>query len=85
MVKNTTTAGGGWEILDTSTGTTNPMGSTALFANTSDAEAGFGPEMDILSNGIKIRRATATRINSNGDTFIYACFAENPFRNSLAR
>jgi hypothetical protein len=85
MVKNTTTAGGGWEIFDTSTGTTNPLGSTALFANLSDAEQGFGPEMDILSNGIKIRRATATRINSSGDTFIGFAFAESPFKTSLAR
>ena len=40
--------------------------------------------MDILSNGFKLRDSAYLN-SSSGDTFIYAAFAEVPFRNSLAR
>jgi hypothetical protein len=40
--------------------------------------------MDILSNGFKNRSST-TLNNLNGGTYIYAAFAENPFKNANAR
>jgi hypothetical protein len=40
--------------------------------------------MDILSNGFKIRDSNIFN-NGSGNTLIYAAFAENPFKNSLAR
>jgi hypothetical protein len=55
----------------------------ALYPNDSLAESsdnGF----DILSNGFKIRSGGAN-INASGGTYIYAAFAENPFKYSLAR
>jgi len=47
-----------------------------LRSNTTDAEA--NKELDILSNGFKIR-TTDGGINASGGTYIYMCFAENPF------
>jgi len=56
-----------------------------LVPNSSGAEgtvAGFG--IDILSNGFKIRTTDGT-MNTNGGTYIYMAFAENPFSVSNAR
>ena len=56
-----------------------------LEANTSDAEAAdVVPSLDILSNGFKIKTSNVTW-NGNGDTYIYCCWAENPFKYANAR
>jgi len=47
-----------------------------LRANTADVEA--NKELDILSNGFKIRTIDGG-INASGGTYIYMAFAENPF------
>lgn len=80
MIKNITTTGTAWNILDSSRNTYNVV-TNALFPDLSDAEVS-NRLIDFLSNGIKIRQTTA---NTSGDTFIYAAFAENPFKYSLAR
>jgi hypothetical protein len=87
MIKKATgsvNANSGWYIFDTSRGTYNVVG-PSLRADLSDAESSFSA-LDILSNGFKIR-VTDISINSSvaGDTYVYAAFAENPFRNALAR
>jgi len=83
MIKRTDNVGDWW-ILDTSRDTYNVM-NNELFADTSGAEAGgnAGGTIDFLSNGFKLR--CTTQPNTSSGTFVYACFAENPFRNSLAR
>jgi hypothetical protein len=54
-------------------------------ANTSDADATFSPsQIDFISNGFKLR-GTAAGLNANGGTYIFAAFAESPFKTSLAR
>ena len=35
-------------------------------------------DIDLLSNGFKLRRSTSA-LNNSGDTFIYYAVAENPF------
>ena len=87
MIKKATgsvNANSGWYIYDTARGTINVMGPT-LRADLSEAESTFN-SIDFLSNGFKIR-AVDIGINSStsGDTYIYMAFAENPFRNALAR
>jgi hypothetical protein len=50
-----------------------------LQANTNTSEASIGTwSIDNLSNGFKIRESNAA-INASGGTYIYACFAQNPF------
>jgi hypothetical protein len=86
MVKRTDSSGNNWTILDTSRDTYNAAG-LYLYPNLSAAEddyrASTGP-VDILSNGFK-QRSALSNVNASGATYIYACFAENPFKNALAR
>ena len=83
MLKRTSAAGAPWTMIDTSR---NPYNSAAaeLDANTSSAESTSGSGMDILSNGFKLRDSVYFN-SSSGDTFIYAAFAENPFKYANAR
>jgi hypothetical protein len=83
LIKRTDTAGGSWNIRDTSRDTYNTA-TAGLFANLSNAES-TQAAIDILSNGFKMRDAGGVETNASGGTYIYAAFAENPFKNSLAR
>ena len=83
MIKQTTSASD-WVIFDTSRDPSN-MEINYLVPNSSSAEAsGASVQLDGVSNGIKIR-GTWAGMNSNSQTYIYMAFAENPFKNSLAR
>jgi hypothetical protein len=88
LIKESTPNARGWRIFDTSRNTYNQAGLT-LSPNSSDAEdsgSGLYNQMDILSNGFKLRAGTNSEpTNESGATYIYACFAENPFKLSLAR
>lgn len=79
-MKNTTTAGNGWIMQDTSRSPYNVV-NAYLAAESSGAE-GTGVPMDILSNGFRL---TSSSQNDSGANFIYMAFAENPFKNALAR
>jgi len=72
-----------WVIIDT-TRDPNNLADQNLEPNTSNAEFTNADDMDILSNGFKMRTANPGA-NGNGQTIIYMAFAENPFKNSLAR
>ena len=82
MFKDATTAGGYWEIHDTSRSTYNAT-TARLWPNVSSAEA-TGADIDFLSNGFKIRTTDGT-INNSGSTVIYMAFAESPFKFANAR
>jgi hypothetical protein len=83
MVKRTDAAEG-WEMLDTSRNTYNAVNSL-LEANQSSAEiTSTSRDTDFTSNGFKVRN-TSNAMNASGGTYIYACFAENPFKYSNAR
>jgi hypothetical protein len=83
MVKRTDTTGD-WRVWDTTRETYNVM-SAPLYPNDSGAEASSSVNnFDVLSNGFKVRNATAA-INANGGAYIYMAFASNPFKYSLAR
>lgn len=85
MVKyygGTAVADGPWVILDTSRDTYNVAGNQ-LYPNSSSAE-GSAATADILSNGFKFRGVYQS-YNSSGTTYIFAAFAESPFKYSLAR
>lgn len=83
MVKRTDTTGN-WCLFDSSRlGYNGASASKELYPNLSIAE-GTSNGPDQLSNGFKFRDTYAD-VNASGGTYIYACFAENPFKNSLAR
>ena len=73
-----------WYIFDSARETYNPE-QQALEANLSNAEdTWINHADDFLSNGFKVRNSWANQ-NTNGHQYIFACFAENPFKYSLAR
>jgi len=73
---------GAWNILDTARDTFNLSGK-ALFPHLSNAEFS-GSVMDINSNGVKLRDSSADN-NASGGTYIFAAFAESPFKYARAR
>jgi len=85
MIKDSTTANLGWRIYDTVRETYNVMGG-GLEAADAAAEnyATSVRGIDVLSNGFKIR-VSASGINGSGAVFVFAAFAENPFKYSRAR
>ncbi len=74
---------GDWNILDGQRDPYNAVG-TYLNPNLSAAEGANASTLDFTANGFKLRQSYGNW-NTAGETYIYACFAENPFRNSLAR
>lgn len=85
LTKITSTTGS-WYIWDTSRNTFNAVNS-GLFPDLSNAEiisaGSAGYDLDILSNGFKLRNTGGN--NTNGATYIFAAFAENPLKYALAR
>jgi hypothetical protein len=71
-----------WRIFDTERSSYNVV-SNLLQPNLSDGEA-TGTYIDILSNGFKIR-TTNVNYNASGGSYIYAAFAEHPFKTARAR
>ena len=83
MTKRTdSSTSGNWMITDAARNTYNLAGEI-LIPNLPDQEY-TQDGIDMLSNGFKIRASTGNR-NTNGGTFIYAAFAEHPFKLSLSR
>jgi hypothetical protein len=82
LIKRTSSAAQ-WVIYDSVRGTYN-ANLPWLYPNASDAETST-EAIDLLSNGFKIRSESGATMYPDGATFIYMAFAENPFKNSLAR
>ncbi len=83
LVKRTDASGYAWIVMDSSRSTFNAA-TNSLAPNFADAEYTNLFSLDLLSNGFKWRSAQTSE-NASGGTFIFAAFAENPFKNSLAR
>jgi hypothetical protein len=81
LIKRTDDGTAGWWIWDSARNTYNAA-NTIIGPNTSSAEFTGAFEIDLLSNGFKLRTANSAL---NGGTVIYAAFAENPFKNANAR
>jgi len=80
MIKVSSTTSS-WNIIDTARNPSNLV-TQGLYADLADVEDSTRA-FDILSNGFKMRSATV--VNANTATYIYAAFAEAPFKYSLAR
>ena len=85
MIKASSISSENWYIVDS---TRSPYNAAILYLspNSSSAESSPGAAQffDFLSNGFKLR-VSGSYSNSNGATYIYAAFAENPFKFSNAR
>ena len=82
LVKVATEGTTPWTLIDTARSSYNATANN-LFPNNSNAE-NTSQLLDILSNGFKARINDFT-VNGSGQTYIFAAFAENPFKYSLAR
>lgn len=83
VLKKRTDSTGSWYINDSARDTYNVAG-LDLYADLSNAETNESPIIDFLSNGFKLRTSGGA-LNASGGTYMYLAFAENPFKNSLAR
>ena len=84
MIKRSSSSGYNWQIHDTERIPYN-VNTKALFANASDSEYTFSSAVfDLLSNGFKPRGGDSYT-NASGQTYIYAAFAEHPFKYARAR
>jgi len=73
-----------WYIFDTARNTYN-LANQSLRANLAHAEnTGGNEELDIVSNGFKMRNASSS-FNISSYTYIFAAYAESPFKFALAR
>jgi hypothetical protein len=81
LIRNRSAANN-WNIFDSTRDPFNVV-DLSLQPNLSTAEF-TEADLDILSNGFKLR-VTNAGLNGNTNTLIYMAFAENPFKNSLAR
>ena len=73
-----------WFVWDSKRSTINQITGGYLMPNNSGSEGTVNAVMDLVSNGFKIR-GSDTSWNLNGATYIFAAFAEAPFKYSLAR
>jgi hypothetical protein len=71
-----------WTIVDAARNTSN-VTTLNLRPNSAAAET-TDIDFDLLSNGFKLR-GSGSGGNNSGSTYIYMAFAENPFKNALAR
>jgi len=86
LVKNITTNGEYWWMIDNARDLNNPVGHM-LYPNVDIAEQApptYTNYVDFLSNGFKIR-STPGHLNTDGNVFVYMAFAEDPFKYGNAR
>ncbi|NBT76477.1 MAG: hypothetical protein EBT15_11040, partial [Betaproteobacteria bacterium] len=85
LLKSSSGTATDWIILDDKRNTYN-VASDILLPDTSAAEGTDQySRTDFLSNGFKARSGGTYGFNISGTTYIYAAFAENPFKYALAR
>ena len=81
VLRKRTDSAHGWLMFDSARGSYN-LTLGRLDANESLAEVATGNGIDILANGFKMRSADGD--NTSGGTYIYAAFADMPFKYSAA-
>ncbi len=87
LIKNATSTGAPWLAYDSVRSSYNAQ-EAEIRPNTNEAENGFTliGSLDFLSNGFKIREDNNTSwLNTPSATFIFAAFAESPFKYARAR
>jgi hypothetical protein len=83
LVKNTTTTGTNWELIDNVRSSSN--GNNAYLIPNDTGQEYSTEAMDFLSNGFKLRTTSSGWNSSSGNTYIFAAFAESPFSYSNSK
>jgi hypothetical protein len=86
LVKRIDATAEGWVLYDSSRNTYN-LTNSSLAANSSGAEVSpdSGNNYDLLSNGFKARSSSGAATNASGINYLYAAWAETPFKYANAR
>ena len=86
LLQKRTDSSGSWAIKDAAREPYNVV-DTRLYADgaNSDMQQTSFHEVDFLSNGFKVRSPGGGEDNANNATFVYAAFAEHPFKTARAR
>ncbi len=80
LIKCSSDSGQEWVIIDNVRSPFN-VADDALYANSSDNEdTNSSRDVDLLSNGFKLRNGSSGATDFSGRTYIYAAFAEHPFQ-----
>lgn len=82
--KRSDTAGNNWVIQDRARSNIFNPADGEILPSSSAAESMSFSKVDLLSNGFKIRSTNAGE-NASSATYIYAAFAESPFKYARAR
>jgi hypothetical protein len=69
----------GWYMYDTARGKYNVVSMRVLAESAGTETSAAGNDVDILSNGFKLRGASNSGSNYNGINYIFYAVAENPF------
>ena len=77
------TSNGYWYLTDSGRNPTNDGTTNYVWANTNGSEQS-DYVVDLLSNGFRLL-ASSGNLNASGRDYIYAAFAENPFKTARAR
>jgi len=83
MIKRSDSTGD-WFVFDTARDTSNVSYKWLKPNNNGTEPTSTGDDWDILSNGFKPRNLNGNQ-NASGGTYIFAAYAESPFKYSLAR
>jgi hypothetical protein len=83
MIKKSSASGTSWQMYDNKRDIDNVV-ENRLIAEASNAEGVGSDKVDFLSSGFKLRENASTT-NASGATFVYLCFAEQPFKYANAR
>ena len=76
--------GSNWVIFDTARSTYNETGEWLRANDNADEYVGTQDQIDILSNGFKLRQGN-TQTNHQSNEYIWIAFAEDPFKYARAR
>jgi hypothetical protein len=82
LIKNISTTGL-WIVWDSARNPQNPA-NLYYHPHLSDTEYSSGADIDLLSNGFKVRNNSVSG-NGNTNTIVYVAFAEKPSRYALAK
>jgi hypothetical protein len=82
MVKNASVSNS-WRLWDSERPGYN-LTNLYLTPDSSGSEGAINIDVDLTSNGFKLRGSNSS-INGSGNTIIYLAFAENPFKYANAR
>ena len=84
LIKNTTPGSTEYWILIDSARSPENVANEFLYPNDYLGEGTLYFDTDLLSNGFKLKNSVRAT-NQSGETYIYAAFAENPFKYARAR